>query len=381
MVRPHANASAIAMRAGCDRAFRGGRRLLRWWLGELGALVPAAVREKLSSRKDLVVLALSDHDVVLTRLLSGHELVLGRTKLSAAREPADTIVTTALGDPDLRRRIRRGTLRICVRLAAKKALTTCIVLPLAVEENLRQVLDFELDRRTPFAAKDVHFAYRIIERDEAAAQIRIELTVVARPVVAAALQAAERFGLTPTIVDVENDHRGGSGNLLPEDGIRNARRPRVLLRRAACLVVLALAGAALYRPAFVAHRTAAELAREVQDAKRIATEVVRLRDESVQLDGDERYLIDYRRRTPTVSEVLRELAHALPDDTWLAQLSLTANEVRLSGFSASASSLLQPIGRSPLFVEPRFRSAVVFDPGNSRERFEMAVTISKRGTP
>jgi general secretion pathway protein L len=369
------------MRAAYNKVLRGGTRLVRWWLGELGALVPPAVCDRISSRKDLLILALSDRDAVLVRHLSGHELVLGRTKLSAAHEPADTVVADALGDAELRRRIRRGRLRICVRLPAAKALTTHIVLPSAVEENLRQVMDFELDRRTPFAAKDVHFAYRIIERDEAADQIQIELTVVARPVVAAALRTAERFGLTPTIVDVANERGGESGNLLPEDDSRKILQPRILLRRAACVVLSVLAGAALYRPAFVAHQAAAELARQVQDAKRVAAEVVRLRDETTQLDGDERYLIDYRRRTPTVSELLRAVTHALPDDTWLAQLTLTASEVQLSGFSTSASSLLQPIGQSPLFAEPRFRSAVVFDTGISRERFEMAMTVIKRGAP
>jgi general secretion pathway protein L len=369
------------MRTAYDRLRYAGRCLVRWWLGEIGALVPAAIRDRLSGRKDLLVLALFDDDVVLTRHLSGDERVLGRTKLSAARESADTAIAVAIGDPDLQRRIRRGTLRICVRLPAEKALTTRIGLPLAVEENLRQVMDFELDRRTPFAAKDVHFAHRVIARDEATGQIRIELTVVTRPVVAAALQLAEHFGLKPTIVDVASDGQGGSGNLLPEDDVRTVRRPRVLLRRAACIILFALAGATLYRPAFLAHQAAEELTRQVQDAKHVAIEVARLRDESDQLAGDERYLVDYRRRTPTVSEILHQLTHALPDNTWLAQLTLTPNEVQLSGFSISASSLLQPIGQSSLFAEPRFRAAVVFDPSISRERFDVVATIVKKDTP
>lgn len=364
-----------------DRVLRLARSLLQWWLAEIGAFVPIAIRNKLSERKDLLVLALSDEDAVLTRHLSGNVRLLARTTANSEWGPADNDITSAIGDPELQRRIRRGTLPICVRLSAEKALTTRITLPLAVEENLRQVMDFELDRRTPFSSKDVNFAYRLIDRDESADQLCVELTVVARPVVAAALLRAERFGLKPTIVDVASDDVAGSGNLLPEDDIRPVRRPRVLLRRVACALLLALVGTALCRPVFLAHRTVGELNREILDAKRAATEAVRLRGEIAKLDDDERYLVDYKRKTPTVSEILSELTRALPDNTWLVQLTLTANEAKLSGFSTSASSLVQLIGQSSLFVEPRFRSAVVFDPGISRERFEMITTIIKRDTP
>lgn len=95
----------------------------------------------------------------------------------------------------------------------------------------------------------------------------------------------------------------------------------------------------------------------MQDANRVAAEVVRLRGEIAQFDGDERYLIDYKRKAPSASEILSELTRALPDNTWLVQLTLNANETQLSGFSTSASSLLLLIGQSSLFVEPRFRSS------------------------
>ena len=357
---------------------RPGGRLLQWWLAELSALVPSALRERFARRRDLLVLALEDETVTLSHHAAGSMRTLGRTANSAGG-PVDAGFAAALDVPDLRRRIRRGTLRVCVRLAAEKALTARLVMPLAVEENLRQVLDFELDRRTPFSSSEVHFSHRVVARDEAAEKIEIELTVVARPIVAAALASAERLGLKPTIVDVANSAEGESSPLLLLGG--DARPPRRTLGRAVCAAAVALACAVLYQPVYLTHRAVDALGHQIQDAKSLAAEAFRLRGEIARRDDDERYLVDYKRKTPTTSEILNELTRALPDNTWLVQLTLTANEVRLSGYSTSASSLVQLIGQSTYFTEPKFRSAVVFDPNISRERFEMAATIPPRGTP
>ena len=52
-----------------------------------------------------------------------------------------------------------------------------VTMPAATEENLRQVLGFEMDRLTPLRADEVYFDYRVVSRDAAAGQIAVQLAV------------------------------------------------------------------------------------------------------------------------------------------------------------------------------------------------------------
>lgn len=58
-----------------------------------------------------------------------------------------------------------------------------LFLPSPTEENLKEVLGFEMDRYTPFALEDVHFDFKIVKRDEEKKIIHVLLMVVKKEVV------------------------------------------------------------------------------------------------------------------------------------------------------------------------------------------------------
>src|SRR5690606_29385649 len=72
-------------------------------------------------------------------------------------------------------------------LPAGVALRRRLVLPAAAAERLRDVVGFEIDRQTPFAADEVAFDARMLGRREGDAQIEAELVAAPRR----ALQSAE----------------------------------------------------------------------------------------------------------------------------------------------------------------------------------------------
>ena len=80
---------------------------------------------------------------------------------------------------------RNGELRGRARVALgpDEALVRRVTMPAATEENLRQVLEFEMDRLTPFRADEVYFDYRVVSRDVAAGQLVIQLAVARREAV------------------------------------------------------------------------------------------------------------------------------------------------------------------------------------------------------
>jgi general secretion pathway protein L len=168
------------------------RPLLAWWLAELTACIPQRLR-RWPKRASRLVLSIDGQHARLALETVGALRPLGTLALTdAAAMPVAERVMRLADDGRLARRAARGT---TLRLPASAALRTKLRLPDAVQENLRQVLEFELDRRTPFTASAVHFAHRVLAHNAATRQIEIELTVVPRAVVADALAVAAAIGL------------------------------------------------------------------------------------------------------------------------------------------------------------------------------------------
>jgi general secretion pathway protein L len=266
----------------------------------------------------------------------------------------------------------RCKIGVTVRLSADAALTTQISLPTAAAANLAEVVRFELDRRTPFAADDVRFAHRIVGRDQE--KIDVALTVAHKAVVDDAVAKAAELGVRVNAVDVD----GAPGNLLPI--AEPPRRRRRIVARAACLAVLAVGAGALYQPIYDAEAAAAELQHQVAAARTAAEAVTRQKEELAKASEAARFLVARKQASPSITETLNELSRVLPDGTYLVQLEIRDAEIQFAGFSGATSELFPLIGRSPILAEPKFRSAVTLDQAAGRERFEIGAKIVRKVT-
>lgn len=353
------------------------RRFLGWWFAELAFLVPPLLRKRLAGG-DGVALTLAADQATLTHEAGGKARVLGEFRTAAPGAGAQ--LHALLGRvPGLRQRVARGRVPVALRLPATQALRTAVTLPLAAEANLRQALMFQLDRRTPFSADSVYFAHRVLARDDAAKQLEVELAVVPRNVVAAALSTGRTLGLAPSAVQIAaaNASDAPSGNLLPDEE-RPRRRPATLVTRAA-LAALVVAGlVAAYEPIHAARRAADDLQARVQAAKELALRGRKLKEEVARLTEAQQFLVGGKNETPSATELLYELTRVLPDDTWLQEVHVGAGEIIIGGFSKSASRLIELLERSGVFVNPQFRSAVTQDQASGKERFELTARIAKK---
>ena len=69
-----------------------------------------------------------------------------------------------------------------IRLNDSEVLARNITLPASTEENLYEVIQYEMDRYTPFTADDVYFDYRLEERLANKDLIKILLIVIKKDV-------------------------------------------------------------------------------------------------------------------------------------------------------------------------------------------------------
>ncbi len=351
--------AAALMQSGTASAQRIAVAGWHWWRAEILAMVPAPVRAAIERQRETAVLAIGETGATL-RLPNGAEAMPLRLSGPQADRHAAAI-----------RRSLPKHLRIS--LPPQDVLRTTLILPAAVEENLGEVLQFELDRRTPFAADEARFAYRIVYRDRTAGQVHVELAVVSRPAAANAVAAAKQMGLKPDALDLSA--QPGAGELLVDLHETGRRRSRTVPLRSVRLwigiLALAVAAVGLFAPIVQSRNQVLALRQQVAAARTQAEKAAKLDDEVTRLSTASAFLVARKAKEASAIALLAEMTRQLPDGTWLEEFSLDPKTVKLVGYSNSSSGLIPLLTKSALIVEPHFDSPVTTDTASGRERFEI----------
>ena len=151
------------------------RDFLTWWVAELAALVPEAIRRRFRAVRPILLLETSRQRVRF-RLFRGQRCSdLGTVKLSAAGTAEERAEVTAITE-----RVDLRTSDVALRLPADAALRRSLTMPLAAESDLRQAIGFQLDRQTPFSPQEACFDYQVRDRSPARQSLTVDLTVVPR---------------------------------------------------------------------------------------------------------------------------------------------------------------------------------------------------------
>jgi general secretion pathway protein L len=352
----------------------------RWWSRELVQLVPerfAMLRGR--DRAPLVDLQTNAVALVDPRPGAPEQRVELAGLDEARRRAAVRGLLEGAGETRMRAR---------VVLASGEALARRVTMPAATEENLRQVLAFEMDRLTPFKADEVYFDYRVLSRDAAAAQILLQVAVARRGVVDARVEALRSLGVSVQGVAIRDDAGAGGGalDLLPfeQRGERDSPRER-LVQRALAIAVLVLLAGALVLP--LVQKRAAWLALNPEvDAARVKAESTGAL--SAELDrqvADYNFLLARKHGTYSALALVEEVTRLLPDNTWVQQMDIRSvgktREVQIVGETASASKLIEILEASTLLQNAAFRGTVTRGSQPNTERFMIAAEVRPRPQP
>lgn len=356
-------------------------RFLHWWTSELVSLLPLRLRQVPRFGIERLVLQIEDQELVVSECKGGVAREVGRYRFETGA-PGETAVAAApIGS------LSPGSSEVVLRLSTPQALCKTLTLPQVAEENLREVLEFEMDRQTPFTAADVYHDFHIVERIPAKQQLHVKLVVVPRQTLDAVLDRAARFGVRPDVVDVLDAATTASlcadpdVNLLPF----SRRSPRPRWGRWLNLALAALAGllllTAVFAPLVQQWKVVADLRTSVDEARREAVTVAELDKKINRFVEESQFLIQSRRQSPSVVVVLNELTRAIPDDTWIATFELKGSTMEITGQSPSASTILGLVEASSLFQDARFLSAVTKDPTTGKEHFELSAKVTSGSKP
>jgi general secretion pathway protein L len=347
----------------------GAGRFFAWWRGELWDLVPERGRKWLAG---------AGPGVVLAEVETGFQIIEeGATRPGAAAGSVPLSRAEALSA--LAKMADSGkAASVAIRLPQSKCFQRKVELPRAARREARQILNFNLERATPFKLRDVYTAHVIEDEAGSKGKLRFLQLVAKREAVDPLVADVKAAGLAVASVDCwHNEPSSGLPvNFLEASRASQGRRSVTLPRVLAALVLLLIGSAFLLL--LTRHGSAlAELQARTAKMRTQAAEVRRVLERSdAAVAGLARLHQLKLGQVPSI-EVLEELSRVLPDSAWLSDLRIEGDTLDISGLAKSGAALPSLLEKSPLFADAALTAPLTLDPREDRERFSLRVRIKR----
>jgi len=346
-----------------DPLQRSVHRAWSWWIGELMALMPQGFREAIERRNRRLLIEFMGSELIILEGSADKVQVLTRVSAESASESL----------ADLSRRARDTALIV----PSDKILSKALTLPLAAEENLREVLSFEMDRHTPFSAEQVYYDFSITGRSAERQELSLVLFYAPRKIVDGLVEVASSHGIPPTAATSREavTQQFTNVNLLP--ATMRTVRPKAVNRlnlALSCLAVLLLV-TALVLPVAQKQYLIVTLASQLEEQEAAAGEAIRLQREVEKLAQGSELLMQKKQSNLLVLQVMDEMSRIVPDDTWIDRLDINGDEILLQGQSSSSAALIALIESSPVLHNVRFRAPVTQVAQTGSERFQLSANV------
>ena len=269
-----------------------------------------------------------------------------------------------------------------VQIAEGMILRRSITLPLTTEENIENVVAYEIDKYTPFKKEDIYFDVKIQKRDKAEKKLTVQLNVIKKSTLEEVLQFSQSCNVSIEniyTVSAANDEVieelsfvGGLGQDSSSHKQFSANRYLVVLFLLLCLCALTIP---IVKNYWKAQQYEAMIAETVGET----TEVKELLAVYKAMKQDAKRVSSLGANHSKLVVLLNELTKIIPDDTSLARFSLEENIIRIQGSSSSASKLISIIDSSESFSEVVFVAPVTQNPDTGKEKFAIEIKLSVVG--
>jgi len=338
----------------------------RWWADQLAPLIPHQLRNTVARMRSRPVLAFDAQEaVLLVPKVANNRLKYketARIPLTSDADATDTAGRAAIDALATGNGGRTGRPRVVVALAPEQVLRKTIDLPAAVEENLVQVLTYDLDRDTPLKPEEVYFDASIVGRYPVNKELRVDWAAARKTVVGELRRRAEGWGATVVAVTPDRPEGGAQPVRMPLNLLPLAERPNTGAGRGweiwvplGLIAVAALIATAL--PLWQKRGYAIALQQQAMQQRAQADASNALREQLDRLTGDYNFALSKKYAFPSALQSVEDVTKLLPDDTWLTQLEVknTAKgkepkrEIVVRGESANAGRLISLFEDSKLF--------------------------------
>ncbi len=265
-------------------------------------------------------------------------------------------------------------------LHSKQALKKTFSLPVAVQENLYQVIGYEMERYTPFNAEQLYYSIQIVNRRVEHHQLDVELIFLTKKKLHRYYQDLQNWGILVDVVrydDMENayPYRRLDYNLLPEalqtNAINYTKRMNHFFAGLFSLFLIV----SIVTPFWLQNQILEELDTKINTAKKRASEVDKIQaeiDAGLELANKAQ---DLKEKMPVMLNIILELTQLLPEKAWLKSFEYSTDKIQLQGSAISASSLINLLESSEHFSKTSFVSPITQDKTTGVDQFQLETHI------
>ncbi len=334
--------------------------MIDWWTSQMRALVPAGWLRS-SRQQDALIIVI---DRLETDETGSAEVLSGSIILRRGGQEE------AIGGLDLNRpTLGPAALRLATGLRLPREAVLCreLVLPLAAAHDLQAMIGFEMDRLTPFAAEELYWSVSGVQRDRARGKLSLQLSFVLRGQVEPLRQALARQRLVPSFIEAD----GGRIELETE-----SRRANRLMQMGLSALCVLLALSCLVSP-FVRQQIALDAVAQSIAAHAPAAEKALALRRQLATAASGRAAIAQARRAGDALQVLAILTSALPDGTWLDDLTLKSGDLMMDGRSNDAARLIGLLSAVSGLSDPSFTAPVTRTADGTADQFSLHALVSE----
>ncbi len=332
--------------------FQSIKQFFSWWAKELFALLPEALKNKWQSPENSLLLELCSGEIRVVWLHSTQRSELGHF-------PVDEVGRAAWYDKLEEYPLVAKATRILL-LSAEQCLHRHILLPKQAVGNLQQVMGFEMDRYTPFKAEDLFFD--VVDTGVPQQTNQLEVLFVATPknALTPMLEQCRFMSLLPNKVGysaIQSPSENSSEiDLLPESMRPVVNNKERLVAAMLALLLMFEVSAVLFYPSWVVKQELADLQTRISAIKDEVASVGQMRRSIDNTESQITALLNKKTSHPYAIDIMNELSKRLPEGSWLTDLRLSSKQLKIQGYSANATDLIQLLDDSPLFSNTRFTS-------------------------
>lgn len=336
------------------------KQFMSWWGDNLYRGLPSALRSLFRASQPSLNLYMANERLALSWQQDGKRRECGEYALDSAFD------FTRIA----KKAVRSRNYQLKLELDEKQALHLQHTFPEGVQENIKQVVGYQLDRITPFTLENAYFDAKVAKHDKANKLVVADIYVSPKMHVEQYLAKLRSLG----VPDINVISAIASPTQLTKGLSTNTAPPAPASLIPFYLFLLALM-ASLAAPIWYKDRRLGQIDEAIASLQQKAAAQIEVRDKLLAAEESLTFIGEKRKTAPVMLDVVEHLSAELPPHTWVERLEINGNQVQIRGESEQALSLIDTLEVSPYFEAVSFKSPVTRNPNTGKDKFHLQATV------
>lgn len=333
---------------------------MSWWGDNLYRGLPSALRSLFRASQPSLALYMANERLALSWQQDGKRRECGEFVLDSAFDFSRVAKKAA----------RSRNYQLKLELDEKQALHLQHTFPEGVQDNIKQVVGYQLDRITPFTLDNAYFDAKVAKHDKANKQVIADIYISPKQHIEQYLNKLRHLG----VPEIQVISAMASPTQLTRGLSGNATAPVAASLIPFYLFLFALT-ASLIAPIWYKDRRLGQIDEAIASLQQQASAQIEVRDKLLAAEEALSFIGEKRKTAPVMLDVVEHLSMEIPPHTWVERLEITGNQVQIRGESEQALSLIDTLEVSPYFEAVSFKSPVTRNPSTGKDKFHLQATV------